>query len=204
MILSIVKYWKQGLFVIAVIAIVWLYKDWQFQKSENIRQAENAKSLRQADSTHFTSQILNGGEIKEYLQYQNKDLKLLLQESNIRESRLQSIISTTYRYSDNTQKGYDASGIIEAIKQNRNLTVPFVDTTKCMTIKGNVSFKNDTLLVNITDREFKNKNDNVVYWQRRQWKILGLKTRFLGKKEFTAKTFDQCGQSQTVKIEKKP
>jgi hypothetical protein len=204
MITSLLKYWKEGLIVLAIIVAVWFYKDWKFQKAENIRQTENNRQQRHADSTHFVSQILSADEIKDYLQYQNKDLKQLLQDSNIRENRLQSIISTTYRYTENTQKGYDASGIIEAIKENRDLTVPFSDTTKCMTIKGNVTFKNDSLKVNITEREFKNKNDNVVYWQRREWKLLFFKTRFLGKKEFTGKTFDQCGQSQTIKIEKKP
>ena len=199
----LLKYWKQGIIVLAIMAAVWFYKDWQFQKSERIRETENNRQLRMSDSLRFTTQILNGSEIKDYLEYQNKDLKALLQESNIRENRLQSIISTTYRYSDNTQKGYDATGIIQAIKESRDLTVSFIDTTKCMTIKGDVTYKNNILKVNITDREFKNKNDNVVYWHRRQWKLLGIKTRFLGKKEFTAKTFDQCGQSQTIKIEKK-
>lgn len=198
------KYWKYGLVLLLVIVAVWIFKDWQYQKAENVRQTENSRQLRMADSLRFTTQILSGSEIKDYLEYQNKDLKSLLQDSNIRENRLQSILSTTYRYSDNTQKGYDASVIIDAIKQNRNITVPFSDSTKCMLIKGNITFKNDSVKVNITNREFKNKNDNVVYWQRRQWKFLGIKTTFLGKKEFTAKTFDQCGKSQTIKIEKKP
>ena len=204
MFIALLKYWKVGLIGLATIAAVWFYKDYQFQKSERLRETENNRQLRMADSLRFTTQILSTGEIKDYLEYQNKGLKALLQESNIRENRLQSIISTTYRYSDNTQKGYDASGIIEAIKESRDLTVPFIDTTKCMTIKGNAEFLNGVLKVNITDREFKNKTDNVVYWERRQWKFLGIKTTFLGKKQFTAKTFDQCGKSQTIKIEKKP
>lgn len=189
--------------MLAIMAAIWFYKDWEFQKSENIRQTENARQMRIADSTHFASQVLSAGEIKEYLEYQNKDLKALLQESNIRENRLQSIMSTTYRYADNTQKGYDVSGLIAAINQKREFTVPFSDTTKCMDIKGNVTFKNDILKVNITGREFKNKTDNVIYWQRRQWKLFGIKTRFLGKKEFTSATFDQCGKSTIMKIEKK-
>lgn len=204
MISFVLKYWKIGIIVLAILAGVWFYKNWQFQKAENARQTENMRQIRMADSTKYVTQLLSTQEIKEYLEYQNSDLKKLLQEANIRENRLQSIVSTVYRYADNTKKDYDASGIIQAIKESRNMTVPFIDTTKCMTIKGNVSFLNDSLKINITDREFKNKTDNVVYWQRRQWKFLGIKTRFLGKKEFTAKTFDQCGKSQTLKIEKKP
>lgn len=204
MVALLLKYWKTGLILIAIAVGIWFYKDWQFQKAENTRQSENMRQLRLADSTRFTSQILSTSEIKEYLEYQNKDLKKLLEDSGIRENRLQSILSTTYRYSDNTRKEYDMSGIISAIKENKNLTMPWTDTTHCMTIKGNVSFKNDSLKVTVTDREFKNKTNNVVYWERHQWKFLGIKTRFLGKKEFTAKSFDECGKSETLKIEKKP
>lgn len=188
---------------IAVAIIIWFYKDWQYQKEENIRQTENVRQLRMSDSLRFTSQILTERELKEYLEYNNKDLKKLLQESNIRENRIQSLISNEYRYQDKTAKGYDISGLIAAINQKKELTVPFADSTKCMFITGNVTFKNDSLKVNITDRQFKNKTDNVVFWERNQWSFLGIKTRFLGKKQFTAKTFDQCGESKIMRIEKK-
>lgn len=198
------KYWKQSLIALAIVCIIFLYNKWQFQKSENIRQTENARQLRLMDSIKTVSQLLTKTEIAEYLEYNNKDLKKLLEQSHIRESRLQSINSTLYKYQDNTSKDYDVSNLIAAINQKKDLSVPFKDTTKCMTIGGNIIFKNDSLKVTITQREFKNKTDNVVYWERRQWKIFGIKTRFLGKKQFTAKTFDQCGESQITKIEKKP
>lgn len=197
------KYWKYLLLLVLIGVGVWMYKDYQFQKAENKRQTENAQQLRRKDSVGFAEQLLSKQEINDYLEYDNKDLKLLLEQNNIRENRLQSILSNQYRYQDKTEKGYDVSGLIAAINQKREFTVPFSDTTKCMQINGNVTFKNDSLKVNITDRQFKNKTDNVVYWQHREWKFLGIKTRFLGKKEFTAKTFDQCGKSEIMKIEKK-
>ncbi|MNL86767.1 hypothetical protein D3C87_2156190 [compost metagenome] len=55
----------------------------------------------------------------------------------------------------------------------------------------------------VDDRQFHNKSDAVAYWERREWNFLGFKTRFLGKKQFTAKVFDECGESRTMKIEKK-
>jgi len=189
--------------VVLLGAAVWFYKDWQFQKQENVRQTENARQLRMQDSLRFANQILTSREISEYLKYSNSELKQLLDQANIRENRLQSILSVQYKYQDQTAKQYDVSKILEAIKEKKEFTVPFVDTTKCMTIKGNVHYLNDNLSVNITDREFKNKTDNVVYWKRREWKFLGIKTTFLGKKEFTAKTFDQCGESLITKVEKK-
>ncbi len=175
------------LFAIILVAglLVWFYKDWQFQKAENIRQTENANQLRKADSLKYASQILTSQELANYLEYQNKDLQAKLKSDGIKTNRIKEIISTNYVFKDTTFK---------------NFTGKFTDTSKCLTIRGEV-LPNGT--VNITDREFKNKTDAVAFWERRQWKFLGIKTRFLGKKEMTAKVYDQCGTSQTIKIEKK-
>lgn len=42
---------KQIGIILLIIAVIWLYKDYQFQKSENIRQTENATQLRESDKT---------------------------------------------------------------------------------------------------------------------------------------------------------
>lgn len=197
------KYYKEALLLLLIVGVIWLYKDWQFQKSENIRQTENLRQLHMADSLKYSQQILTEREFRQYLEYDRKDLIKKLDEANIRQNRIQSLLTNTYRYKNDSVKQYDVTGLIEAINEKKEFTVPFSDADKCLTIKGNVTFKNDSLKVNITDREFNNKTDNVVYWERRQWKFLGIKTRFLGKKQFTAKNFDQCGESNIVKIEKK-
>lgn len=199
----ILKYYKEALLLLLMVGAIWIYKDWQFQKAENIRQTENLRQLHMADSLKYSQQILTEREFRQYLEYDRKDLIKKLDEANIRQNRIQSLLTNTYRYKNDSVKQYDVTGLIAAINEKKEFTVPFSDADKCLTIKGNVTFKNDSLKVNITDREFNNKTDNVVYWERRQWKILGIKTRFLGKKQFTAKNFDQCGESNIVKIEKK-
>lgn len=199
----ILKYYKEALLLLLIVGVIWLYKDWQFQKSENIRQTENLRQLHMADSLNYSQQILTEREFRQYLEYDRKDLIKKLDEANIRQNRIQSLLTNTYRYKNDSVKQYDVTGLIAAINEKKEFTVPFSDADKCLTIKGNVTFKNDSLKVNITEREFNNKTDNVVYWERRQWKFLGIKTRFLGKKQFTAKNFDQCGESNIVKIEKK-
>lgn len=166
-------------------AVIWFYKDYQYQKSENIRQTENNSQLRKADSLRFASQILSLNEMKDYLQYQNSDLKNNLAKDGIKTNRIKEIVSTKYSFKDSIIKKY-VSG-------------PFVDSTKCLTIKGFV----DSSGVTITDRQFHNKTDAVAYWERREWSLFGIKTRFLGKKQMTAKVFDECGESQIIKIEKK-
>lgn len=194
---------KLGIILLLAIAVVWFFKDWQFQKAENIRQTENARQLRISDSLRLTTQLLSTQEINDYLQYDNRELKNKLEKTGIKLNRIESIISTNYQYRDTTHKSTDLTQIVAAIRNNTNISQEVIDTTQCMTTKGIVSYSNNQLKFTVTDRQFKNKSDGVAYWERRQWKFLGVKTRFLGKKQFTAKTFDQCGQSQILKIEKK-
>jgi hypothetical protein len=191
------------LIVAGISVAIWFFRDYQFQKSENKRQTENTHQLRVADSTHYAQQLLSKDEISEYLKYQNKDLKSKLESNNIKLNRIESIVSNAYKYKDTTKRETDLSGLVDAIRKNIPTSQEVMDTTKCMTIKGIVSFENDKLKFTVTDREFKNKTDAVAYWERKQWNFLGIKTRFLGKKQFTSKVFDECGESQIMRIEKK-
>lgn len=185
------------------IGVVWFYKDWQFQASENKRQSENMHQIRIADSLRFSSQILSATEIKEYLEYQNSDLKKKLLKDGIKLNRIESIVSTNYRYRDTVKRETDITGLVDAIKNNIPKSQEWIDTSKCQTIKGIVSFDGQKLKVVVNDRDLKNKSDAVAYMERRQWSFLGIKTRFLGKKQLTAKRYDECGESYILKIEKK-
>lgn len=191
------------LIVVGIALAIWFFKDWQYQKEENSRQTENANQLRKSDSLKLTTQILNAQEMKDYLEYQNKDLQSKLKQSGIKESRLESITTNNYYHKDTTRQSTDVSKLINSIRSGTADEQSFIDTTKCQTIKGKITYSGKDLKVEINSREFKNKTDAVVYWQRRQWNFLGIKTRFLGKKEFTSKVFDNCGESKIVKIEKK-
>jgi flagellar basal body-associated protein FliL len=191
------------LIIAGIIAAVWFYKDYQHQVSENKRQSENMHQLRIADSLRFSTQNLTSDEIKEYLEYQNSDLKNKLAKEGIKLNRIESIVSQTFKYRDTTKKETDLSGIVEAIKNNIPTSQEVIDTTRCMTTKGIISFENNKLKWTVLDRQFNNKSDAVAYWERRQWNFLGIKTRFLGKKRFTSKVFDECGESQIMRIEKK-
>lgn len=189
--------------VVLICAAIWIYKDWRFQIAENIRQTENNSQNRKYDSLRFTSQSLTKEEIKEYLQYQNPSLQKKIENNNIKLNRIESIVSNLYKFKDTAKQETDVSGLISAIKSSIPKSQTWIDSTKCLTTKGTVSFDGQKLKVIVNDREFKNKSDGVAYWQRKEWSLFGIKTRFLGKKEFTAKQFDECGESKTMKIEKK-
>lgn len=194
---------KLVLIIVLVAAVVWLYKEKKFQKAENERQTENANQFRKKDSLHFASQLLSKDELKDYLQYENSDLKNKLVNAGIKESRIQSIISQTLKYRDTTKRETDVSGLVDAIKNSIPKSQSWSDTTKCMTVNGIASFDGQKLTVVVNDRQFNNKSDAVAYWERKEWSFLGIKTRFLGKKQFTSKLFDDCGESRMMKIEKK-
>ncbi|SHG27292.1 hypothetical protein [Flavobacterium johnsoniae] len=189
--------------VLAVLAAVWFYKDYEFQKIENKRQSENVSELRKSDSLRFTSQILTKDEIKEYLEFQNSDLNKKLKAEGIKVNKIESIVSQTLKFRDTTKRETDVSGLVGAIKNSIPKEQTWLDTAKCMTVSGTVSFDGEKLKVVVNDREFKNKSDAVAYWERRKWSFLGIKTRLFGKKVFTAKTFDECGETRIMKIERK-
>lgn len=197
------KNWKALVIIAGALFVMWLWGEYKYFKLETQRQTENISSQRKFDSLHISEQVLDEKQISEYLTYQNKDLKDKIAADGIKQNRLMSIISNNYKYANAQSKEYDISPLLNAINEKREMSQPWKDTTKCMTVEGNVEYKDNKLTVHVINREFKNKSDGIVYWQRRQWKFLFFKTRILGKKEFTAKQYDQCGQSEVMKIEKK-
>jgi len=190
--------------IIGLIAVtVWFYKDYTFQKAENLRQTENIEQLRKYDSLKYASQTYTKKELQEYLDYNRKDLQDFLQENKIATRKIEQIITQTLKYRDTAIKSVNLQPILDAIISKQNIKVPVVDSTACLIIKGFVVFENDTLSLNITDRKFKNTSDVISYWERNQWKLLGIKTRLFGKKKATVIIKDACGRTQTFVIDKK-
>lgn len=194
---------KTILIVVAIVAAVIFYKDYQHQRHENQRQSENISQLRKLDSFKFASQTYNQQEIDEYLQFMRKDLQDFLKENRIKTNRIEQIITQKLNYLDTIDRSTDLQPVLDAIKQQRNIRVPVIDSTDCLIVKGYVVFENDTLSLDITDRQFTNKTDVVSYWERQQWKFLGIKTRLFGRKVATVIIKDACGKTQTFVIDKR-
>ncbi|GAB4160820.1 MAG: hypothetical protein Tsb0033_17290 [Winogradskyella sp.] len=205
MILSLLKLdnIKTYLIVIGIIAAVWFYKDYTYQKSENKRQSENIEQIRMMDSLRFASQTYTKKELDEYLEYSRKDLQKFLDENNIRTRRIERIITQQLEYLDNQTRTTDLQPILDAIKQQRDIAIPVKDSTKCLVVEGWVKFENDSLKLDLDSRKFKNKTDVVSYWERNQWKFLGIKTRLFGRKKATVIIKDECGRSETFVIDKR-
>jgi len=189
--------------VAGILFAIWFYKDWQFQKAENKRQTENIEQLRYFDSLKYASQTYSKKELNEYLEYNRQDLQQFLKDQKIATRKIERIITQKLTYQDNVDRSVNLQPILDAINKRQDIKIPVVDSTDCLIIKGYVAFENDTLSLNITDRKFKNKSDVVSYWQRNQWKILGIKTRLFGRKKATVIIRDNCGNTETFIINKK-
>lgn len=189
--------------VLGVIAAVWFYKDYTFQKSENKRQSENIEQLRAYDSLRYASQTYTKQELDNYLDLNRQDLKEFLEENKIRTRRIEKIITQRLEYIDNQTRSTDLQPILDAIKADRDIAIPVKDSTKCLVVEGWVKFENDSLKLDLDSRRFQNKSDVVSYWERKQWSFLGIKTRLFGRKKATVIIKDECGRSETFVIDKK-
>ena len=194
---------KTYLIIIGIAAAIWFFKDYQHQKAENKRQTENIEQIRKFDSLRFASQTYTKKEMQEYLEYNRQDLQNFLKEQRIATRKIERIITQKLNYQDTTKRDVNLQPILDAIRNQKDIKVPVIDSTKCMIIKGYVAFENDTLSLNITDRKFTNRSDVISYWQRNQWRFLGIKTRLFGKKQATVIIKDDCGRTETFVINKK-
>lgn len=203
--LSLLRVENLKIFIIVglVITGVWFYKDYQHQKSENKRQSENMEQIRKLDSFRFASVTYTENELNEYFEFQRKDLKKFLDKNKISTKRIERIITQRLKYRDTVNRSQNLQPILDAIKKNQNIRVPVIDSTDCLIIKGWVVFENDSLSLNITDRKFTNVTDVISYWERNQWKLLGVKTRLFGRKKATVIVKDKCGKTRTFEVVKK-
>lgn len=189
--------------IIAIGFAVWFYKDYENEKRENKRQKENIENLRRYDSLKHASQTYNKDELEEFLDYSRQDLKNFLKEQEIRSKQIKRILTQNISYRDTTINVLDLKPVLDAINQKKEIKIPIIDSSKCLIIKGYIAFKKDTLSLDITERNFTNKSDVISYWKRKKWSFLGIKTRFLGRKEAKIIIKDSCGKTETFIINSK-
>lgn len=198
-----------ALFVLLFFAVLFdrnlKVEDLKIKKEEIKRLEQNASQERKSDSLNFSSLLLKKEEINEELDNRLKSLKEKLKRSDIEINKLQSIIHNTHTYRDTVQREVNIDSIVSSIKNSMPKEVPWSDSTKCWYERGSLLFDGKELKLLIKEREYRNTSDVVSYWERRLWRIpiLGFKTRVFGKIQLTSKAFDDCGQTRTLKIEKK-
>lgn len=189
--------------VIAIILLVGftsiLIGNLKVQKQEKLRQMDNYTNLRDLDSlkiAHLTFKTTQ--EIEDYVD-SNRELSKMISEQKLKIRKLQSIIFQKQEYIDNKIRTTDISGILEDVKNNIPSKAIWKDSTECLVIGGNVTYKNDTLSVNVTERKFDNTILISQSWRR---STRNLWTRVFGRKIGTIKATSKCGDTKTVVIDK--
>jgi hypothetical protein len=194
---------KNIAFVLLLLWGVYFYAAFQHEKTEAQRQEANNRQLRLRDSLALISQTFTLSELKDYLASDNKDLKNKLEKDKISSKRIVQIDNYKHSYIDTLDFKNDLSDIKKALLDKKNTKKVFNDTTGCIKVKGFVEVFNDSISFRITEKNYKTVSNGVVYWERKPWKFLFIKSRILGKKQFTSKVYDSCGTTTIFKIEKK-
>lgn len=200
--MSYLSYIKLGVIIISVAAIVWFYKDWEHKSNEIERIEENNRQKEIVDSLKIAFYVYDKKQMEKYAK-ENANFYSILKENNIKLNRVTSVMNHLLKYRDTTIVQTDLSEVLTAVKAKKDISIPIKDSTKCLVIKGKVELIGGVMTLNITDRIFTGNTTAIGYWERREWRFLGIKTRFLGKKQITAKVIDKCGGSQIINIEKK-
>lgn len=193
------------LLVIGIISLagfaMWAMGEIKFQKNEKLRQMDNFNNLRDIDSlkvAHLTFRTTQ--EMKDYID-SNKELSEMLEEQNIKVRKLQSIVYQKQTYIDNITRSTDVSGLINDIKKGISSSAKWKDSTECLILKGDVTYKNDSLKVNVSERKFDNTILVTGSWKRKPnnffARLLGL-----GRKVYKVKATSKCGESETIVIDK--
>jgi len=196
------NYIKWIFIVILIGGGIYIYGRYQLHKNNDLRLTENARQQERFDSLRISSIVLDEKQFNDAIR-QNKNYLAVIKENGIKLNRVTSIMNHLLKYRDTTIVNTDLSEVVKAINQDKNITVPFKDSTNCLIVKGDIVYSGHNLGLRINDRIFKSKTTAIGYWERREWNLLGFKTRFLGKKQGTVKLIDECGESKIINIEKK-
>lgn len=178
-----------------------LHKDNQQLKKDNQRIAENFNQQLKIDSLEVAVfKVASVNELQNILN-QNKSLKGLITQKEIKAKRIQVLYQQQLKYVDSVKKKTDVSGLVANIRKDVPAVIKWRDTTKCLTISGNIAYKNDSLSVNVKQREFNNETVLIKSKGRRKkvgW-LFGLR---LGPRENKFTPSAKCGDPKVKIIEK--
>ena len=189
MIALALKNYKEIFIGLLLLAVYLFYSELQSEKADNKRLATNLKQIQNQNASNLT---LTRAEFDDFLQ-NNKVIAEQIKSLKIKENRIEKVTHVKTVYRDTTRYKKELDSLLSAIASNKDLSEQIIDTTGCVKVKGEIAYKNGKLNIEIKEKSYSDEATQVMYWQRREWKFLGIKTRFLGKKEYDAKTTSTCG-----------
>ncbi len=185
-----------------IVLVVLLYISNKKNKKDNERNQNNYIEALQENVDIVTTLNLDKQQFEKTINLRFDTLVSQLDSANIQLKKVQRVVVQKFYYKDTTQNKMDLQPIVEAIHKSVKLSVPFIDKTPCLIVRGLLMYNGQSLSLNIQEREFKSINEVVSHIERNQWNLLFFKTRLFGKKEIKVTVFNQCGESKTIIINK--
>ena len=150
-------------------------------------------------------------EMAKFMNHFAPEMRQKLDSHGIAIRNIRQVVVQETKYIDTTGRKTDLTPILNTIQQSiasemftRSISVPVIDKSPCLLVRGNVTYNGQTLELDITERRFKSINEVVTHMTRNQWKLLGLiPTRLFGKKALTVTVLNSCGESKTTVLTKK-
>jgi hypothetical protein len=181
------------------VALTFFYMSWKSEIKERKRVESNYSNIQKLDSIKFAELNLNKQELKDYLEYQNVSLKNKLEQDNIKLRNIEKIINNNYSAKDTVLKIIEINKVVDAIKENKPISVPFNDNSNCFKINGKIKYDGkDSLFVNIENRELSDTL-NYVYSSRRK-PIKFLLSLRIGRRIPHLSLYSKCGIIETTLI----
>lgn len=196
-----IKDFRYVLLIVIIGYGVFMYQQNKLLKAENKRVSENYKTALHADSLEVAIyKVTKDQEVLELLS-KNNELSSLVKQSKIKTKRIQNLYYQQLEYVDSLKRKVDVSSLVTKIRKDIPALVKWEDKNECLTVKGNVSYQEDSLSVNVTERIFSNNTVLIKHRGRRKpvkW-LFGLR---LGPRaiKFTPET--KCGSNKVTIIEK--
>lgn len=179
----------------------YLYQQNKELKKENLRTVSNYQTALKLDSLEVAIfKVKKDREIKELLQQKN-DLNSLVEKSEVKTKRIQSLYYQKVSYIDSLKKTINVTPIVQYIRDSTSYSIPWRDSTACLDISGKLIYRNDSLNVTVDKKEF-NNNTVLIKHEGRRKKVKWLLNLRLGPRDITFTPESKCGKNKVIIIDK--
>lgn len=160
----------------------------------------NQEQLIKKEETQVTTYEFSKKDMEQYIDERLTEHSRELDSAGIKKKDIKTLISQEIQHRDTAKAITTVQPIVEAIKRDVELAVPFLDSTPCMTFGGHLIYNGDSLFLEVEKRSYTGTINTVVHLFRPKKKVLFFKTRWFSKKSAKVTTFSDCGTSKTIII----
>jgi hypothetical protein len=183
---------KKYLFIAIVVlgaALATMTKIYLNERSEKIRHRENYTQLEEFHEKKVATLELDKKQFEKQL---DSTQRALLKQKNIKPKKVVQFIEVEHTNIDTIE-------VAAKVEQKSDTVFTFKHEDDCFYIQGRVEINLDVPNIIIEEKHYLNKSTYIAHIKRRSYKVLGIKTRILGKRYVELTTISDCGE-ETVKV----